>query len=68
MLNYYHHYYDYSHHENYIAAGLSYDDVVEKCEEMCGSWIECADLEYQDLQDSSRCHRISSHGYIPVGD
>ena len=54
-------------HENNIATGMSYDDVMEKCEEMCGS-CSYNDLQYQDLYDYSRCQRISSHGYIPVGD
>ena len=58
MLNY---------HEKNITTGMSYDDVMEKCEEMCGS-CSYNDLQYQDFDDYSRCQRISSHGQTPVGD
>ena len=60
-----------TYHANNIAAGMTYDHVMENCEEMCSSWmVPCSynSSEFQDLQDNSRCQRTSSHGYIAVGD
>ena len=65
-----------SYHANNITVGMedmSYDDVMEYCEEMCGTgaWMTpggCDDIQYLDLQDDALCHRDSSHGYIDVGD
>ena len=56
-----------TYHANNITAGMAYDDVMAYCEEMCGSggWMipgSCDDLQYQDLQDDSHCHRTSSYG------
>ena len=64
-----------SYHANNITVGMedmSYDDVMEYCEEMCGNgaWMRpggCDDMQHQDLQDDAHCHRDSSHGYIDVG-
>ena len=58
-----------SYHANDITVGMedmSYDDLMEYCEEMCGTgaWMTpggCDDVQYLDLQDDALCHRDSSH-------
>ena len=61
-----------SYHANNITAGMedmTYEDVMEYCEEMCGNgaWMTpggCDDIQFQDLQDDAQCHRKSSHDFF----
>ena len=61
-----------SYHANNITAGMgdmTYEGVMEYCEEMCGNgaWMTpggCDDIQFQDLQDDAHCHRKSSYHFF----